>query len=306
MGADDSLHGFGGFSLLFLHEQHEQCSLLGNTYGIVLQLVLGVIAFLALVIKRLLEPEKVRRSWSIWAADAAKQAIGALSAHVINMLLSTGFVVGMQSECLFYMVNFLADAVVGLFINIILLKVVDGIASTGAIRASGDYGRRGFSWAAWFSQLSVWLGIIAISKLVVVCAVVLPFKAPLYTLVELCFAPLARSPKTELFLIMVLIPLLFNAVAFWVQDAFLMKPPAPEDELTGAMWTKENFTATDEDVEHLVSLLRNESVAAESRAASPEAGGSVDPNAVDPHVTAVLAGHHEELARAKYPAYYVA
>lgn len=64
------------YSLIQVTQEEARCSLLGSSFGYVLQLSLGILAFLALVLKRYQEPEKIRRPWTIWAADSSKQALG--------------------------------------------------------------------------------------------------------------------------------------------------------------------------------------------------------------------------------------
>ncbi len=266
MGVGDSFRGIDGVSFLFLGEQSAKCSLVGSTYGILLQCLLGVIALAFLVGKRYLEPAKVRRSWGVWAADASKQAIGAAVAHGMNMLLAARFVAGAESECLFYLVHFLTDALFGLVINILLIMTFDSIAETGfypEVFRSGDYGYE-FSWPTWFAQLSLWLGIVCVSKAVIVTAIVLPFRDPMYTIVDRIFSPLVNYPRVELFLIMVAIPLVFNAIAFWVQDSFLMRPPQ-EPSAGAGVWAKDNFDSAatekkaEEEAEALASLLNKNS-----------------------------------------------
>ncbi len=213
-----------------------------------------------LPVQRYQEPEKMRRTWGIWAADSSKQAIGAFVAHGANMLISYGWASGAQdNECLFYLVNFVADCVVGLAFNIILLKASVHVAEkyfNSDVLTSGEYGNP-FEWSRWLAQLSAWLMVTLIAKALLVFAVVLPFKDPLYRLVDVIFRPLNKYPQLELVLIMVVIPLVLNALTFWIQDHFLMKPL---EDSTG-VWAKDNFDDVDEDILAAIARLEYGDVA---------------------------------------------
>ena len=61
------------------------CSMTG-LLGIIIQLVLGVLSFSVLIIKRF--REKPQRPWKIWIFDTSKQLISQLLAHFINLTIS--------------------------------------------------------------------------------------------------------------------------------------------------------------------------------------------------------------------------
>ena len=71
----------------------EECRLIGGTFAIVIQLLLGVVVLSALFMKRywnvcsckFKEPE---RDFRIWALDVGKQAIGSCFAHACNLVLA--------------------------------------------------------------------------------------------------------------------------------------------------------------------------------------------------------------------------
>ena len=65
------------------YETHEileptQCHILG-IFGLIIQGVLGLLSFLALIIKRYFENPK--RSWTVWGLDTSKQVFSAFLAH---------------------------------------------------------------------------------------------------------------------------------------------------------------------------------------------------------------------------------
>lgn len=71
-------------------EHHEildpqKCQILGS-FGIVIQALLGLLSFLALIVKRYLEHPK--RPMIVWLLDTSKQAFSSVLAHCMNMALA--------------------------------------------------------------------------------------------------------------------------------------------------------------------------------------------------------------------------
>jgi len=66
---------------------HPQCKLMEGLFADVVQLLLGAVAVSILVCKRY--RERPRRPWRIWFMDVSKQGLGALFAHVLNIMIST-------------------------------------------------------------------------------------------------------------------------------------------------------------------------------------------------------------------------
>jgi hypothetical protein len=67
------------------HNEHQQCHILGG-FGIFIQIMLGVLSFAALLVKRYFEFPK--RPLIVWVLDTSKQAFSAVLAHWMNMLLA--------------------------------------------------------------------------------------------------------------------------------------------------------------------------------------------------------------------------
>lgn len=190
----------------------------------------------------------MRRSWAVWGGDSSKQALGAFLAHGANMLISYLWAGGAEdNECLFYLVNFVMDCVFGLIFNIALLKLSTYIAEEyfeSDALTSGFYGEP-FEWSRWAVQTGAWLGVVAVAKVLLVFTLVFPLKGPLYRLVDVLFAPLAKYPELELLLVMVVIPLVLNTATFWISDHYLM---LPLKEANSGMVAKDNFDDLDADV----------------------------------------------------------
>ena len=61
------------------------CSIVGFL-GILIQIILGILSFSVLIIKRHYEDPK--RPWKVWCYDTLKQGISQLLAHFLNLLIS--------------------------------------------------------------------------------------------------------------------------------------------------------------------------------------------------------------------------
>lgn len=208
-----------------------ECKLLSGTFATFLQFMLGVIALSVLVFKRY--QEVPRRPVVIWAFDASKQLVGAGFAHVANLMIAILLYQYDQhhveetagvDQCAFYFVNFSMDTSIGVFFNWVFLEAFSAMAAQckwTALTTPGDYGHP-IQITIWFKQLSSWLLIIFVTKLVIALLIV-AFEKPLSAIARWLFAPLQPYPKTELALVMIACPVLMNALQFWVQDSFLKK-----------------------------------------------------------------------------------
>lgn len=169
--------------------------------------------------------------------------LGAFVAHGANMLLSYGWSSNQTNECLLYLVNFSTDCIFGVAINVIILKfsihVAEKYFESDALE-SGEYGSP-FEWSRWLTQCAFWIAVVLLGKIVLVVALVLPFKDPLYTITDFIFSPLHRYPHVQLVLVMVVIPLFLNAATFWIQDAYLMKPLVPTTSSVSGMYVDDYF-----------------------------------------------------------------
>ena len=58
---------------------------LTSPLAIILQLVLGILAFCILILKRYCEPEETQRCWLVWTLDTSKQGINMLTMHILNI-----------------------------------------------------------------------------------------------------------------------------------------------------------------------------------------------------------------------------
>jgi len=202
----------------------EQCQLLGDRFGVVMQLLLGAVSLFTLMVKRY--QEKPRRSWPVWARDASKQCLGSLLGHGWNivyaqLLVSTEFV----NPCVFYFVSYiLADNLLGIALNYFCLREIIHFTKKyfrSNIMDSGNYGNPARN-SIWFCQVMVWFIIVSVVKAFLFFCFLSPLRHSLYTIGSTILAPLHPFPRVELGFVMILVPFVVNAIQFWVTDSYLM------------------------------------------------------------------------------------
>ena len=99
-----------------------------------------MLSFSVLIVKRYLEFPK--RLWKIWALDTSKQGFSQLIAHFINVLISLVLSNRLSNDaCLWYFITNVLDNTLGVFIIILILKLVEGylLADRWPEYISGNY-----------------------------------------------------------------------------------------------------------------------------------------------------------------------
>lgn len=197
---------------------HHICDFFG-TFGIFVQFILSIVSFSALIVKRF--QEVPRRPVNVFKFDAAKNGIGACMCHFMNIFIAMQFA-GKEDPCPWYFIQILFDATVVVFANFVVLRFFERriMAIWGIEISSGDYGDPP-SLLRWGQQLGVWLAVVIVCKLAVTAFQSL-FEAPLAAFGALVLNPLCFNPHMELFIVVVLLPLVLNAFQFWIVDNYLM------------------------------------------------------------------------------------
>ena len=203
------------------------CHLLEGVFSILVQASLGITALMTLVCKRYVE--RPQRPFRIFVYDASKQAIAALYAHGLNLLLAISLThlltqQNQKDECLWYFVNFCVDLLLGIPLNFILLYIVDRIAvkKRWSSLVSGEYKvTSSFCNRSYVSQILVWIGIVTITKVMLFYCFIYPLSSPLESVADKILKPVSHNPNTELVVVMVLVPFSCNIIQFWIQDTFL-------------------------------------------------------------------------------------
>ena len=143
-------------------------------------------------------------------------------------------------ECIWYFLNFFLDTTIGVLICYTFMKLLECIVQKYQINflKSGFYFEEikrnnkiyyRIKMKMYFSQLMSWLTIIIINKFL------------MYGLNHLCknyfeavgnfiLKPFVFNHKVELLMVMIVFPLLFNAIQFWVFDEILKFNINPESD----------------------------------------------------------------------------
>ncbi|XP_037918923.1 store-operated calcium entry regulator STIMATE-like isoform X2 [Hermetia illucens] len=207
-------------SLLTVQEEIQWTSLhcsknaLTDFFGWFLQGVLASLAFTCLIAKRFCEPPYIRRSWETWWYDTSKQGIGALVIHMTNVYVAPLF---QGDPCTWYIINFLLDSTIGLFIIYVGIRICQFLAKRNKWDAInfGEYNAP----KSWVYQTWIYIGLMAIVKLITTLFVQLDVWDNVKNFVLSPFS----NPKIELAVVMLIIPFFVNILIFWVTDNFLMR-----------------------------------------------------------------------------------
>ncbi|CAH0487263.1 unnamed protein product [Peronospora farinosa] len=250
-------------------ENLTECKLLSGDFAAFLQVLLGLIAFSVLVVKRLRETPQ--RPLMIWAFDAAKQMIGATFAHIANLFIAILLYSRQQvlsesdhesvDQCALYFVNFTLDTTLGVLVNYLLLSGVIFLAfrfDWSSLKTPGDYGNP-VLFRTWFLQVFSWILVIFVCKFLIAILIVI-FQNPLGAFAGVLFNPLKKYPDVELTIVMIACPCSMNAMQFWIQDNFLKKDVRDESCIVSQapQSPPNNLTNDDEKVPSLGTPMDDE------------------------------------------------
>lgn len=255
--------------------------------GIIVQFILGLLSFSALLIKRFFE--KPKRPWIVWILDASKQIWSCEVAHWMNMLLAILLSSNNQADDWdWYFLTFTTDVIIGVFLNYLAMEFLRKVALRYRIEAlnSGVYisdtyvtldvdnyhpnRQTEFSdikLSIWFVQTFVWCLIIIGVKLFLF--IFQNLGAPVLEMVSnTLLGWLNIYPDIKLILIMIIIPVIFNGVQFWVQDNILKANQAATRQFQSLsmMERKKSLTLTHtgDNLHQVYGSRRSASFAAES------------------------------------------
>ncbi|KAL3852189.1 hypothetical protein ACJMK2_015863 [Sinanodonta woodiana] len=185
--------------------------------GLFLQGLLAFLAFTSLIAKRFCEPKYERRPWRIWFYDTSKQGFGAAVIHFANVFLADVF---QGDPCTWYVVSFLLDSTIGLFIIYLGLKITQVIAHRKGWETLffGEYGSPP-QCNAYVGQCGLYILVMIVEKLFMTFLIQFKFWENVRKFI---MAPV-KDPKLELVIVMFIVPLVVNAFIFWVVDNFLKR-----------------------------------------------------------------------------------
>jgi len=211
-----------------------ECRLLDG-FGQFIQIACGLLAFSALIIKRLRAPTE--RPLLIWALDVSKQSVSMAVAHSIGMLAAVTMSSTEQhaSACSWYLVVFTVDVSLGVMVSLALLRVSQHVAAQLDYRplvSSGDYGHvidlsgkliQKPSMRVWAIQMAHWtFGCVGPARFFCLGVVYL-LRDLLGGIASGIHSIFSGHPHVELVFVMLVGPLLLNALQFLVQDAILRR-----------------------------------------------------------------------------------
>ena len=210
-------------------EDNSKCEMFGG-FGVLIQAILGAAAFSIWIVKRYVE--KPRRAWKIWFYDVAKQIISSLVLHLFNLIISA-VLSGDEKDadaCVWYFVTVVLDCTLGAFLSYIFMWLTDGIANssdwtflkTGLYYEefmTGNKKNYRLIWKKYLSQLGVWLAITLIVKIILLIMLKI-CKLFLVNLGTFFLSPFS-NPKVRLVMVMIIFPVILNALYFWVVDNIL-------------------------------------------------------------------------------------
>jgi hypothetical protein len=222
-----------------VEESNSKCEMFGG-FGFFIQAVLGAAAFSILIVKRYIE--KPRRPWKIWFYDVAKQIISSLVLHLFNLIISAILSSDEKDAdaCVWYFVTVVLDCTLGAFLSYIFMWLMDGIANSSdwTILKTGLYydeymeGNKKcykLDWKKYGSQLGVWLVITLIVKIILLIMLKI-CKLFLVNLGTFFLSPFSNA-KVRLVMVMIIFPVILNALYFWIVDNILKLKESDKDEV---------------------------------------------------------------------------
>ena len=229
-------------------EKSAKCEMFGG-FGFLIQAILGAAAFSILIVKRYIE--KPRRPWKIWFYDVAKQIISSVALHLFNLIISAILSSDENDAdaCVWYFVTVFLDCTLGAFLSYIFMWLTDGIANssdwiflkTGLYYEEIKIGNKKnykLIWKKYLSQLGVWLTITLIVKIILLIMLKI-CKLFLVNLGTFFLSPFSNA-KIRLVMVMIIFPVILNALYFWVVDNILKLKESDKGEISLNKEEKEN------------------------------------------------------------------
>ncbi|KAK7102874.1 hypothetical protein V1264_021033 [Littorina saxatilis] len=188
-----------------------------GAFGLFVQALLAFLAFTCLIVKRYCEPKSSRRPWKIWFFDTSKQALGAAVIHFANVFLADMFT---GDPCTWYFISFLLDSTAGLLVIYLGLKLTQILAHRSTCKSLyfGEYGEPP-QCNAWVGQTALYIIVMIVEKLLMTFLVLPSFWVKVRKFI---MTPI-KDPRLELAIVMFIVPLIVNAILFWVVDNFLKR-----------------------------------------------------------------------------------
>lgn len=209
-----------------------ECTLIPGVFGVFIQVLLFAVCCSVLIFKKQLEVKRGdTRTWSEFLLDSSKQLVGAGTIHLLNLVFASVLGgLGGSDACSWYFINIAIDCTLGVGIEYAILRMLTSYVLPSLLSPeevsqfeTGNYGHgQKPDLIRYLKQLGLWVLVVILMKLVMVGVMVL-FSPVLASAADILLSPLKNSQQAKLFMVMILTPLFFNALQFWLVDGFLKK-----------------------------------------------------------------------------------
>ncbi|KAH8704736.1 vacuolar membrane protein-domain-containing protein [Talaromyces proteolyticus] len=222
---------------------------------------LGGLALLSLVYKRW--KERPQRPLKIWAFDVSKQVFGSVMLHLANLVLSM-FSAGhfeirqayQPNPCSFYLLNLGIDTTLGIPILYLVLLIINQLALYTPLARppesieSGNYGNPPrVMW--WFKQAVLYfLALLWMKFAVFILIQVFPV---IVKIGDWALRWTEGNTALQIIFVMLLFPLIMNAIQYYIVDTFIKRKPLLHDE--PQQFGEESFRNSHLDDERRQALL---------------------------------------------------
>ena len=268
-----------------------ECELLGP-FAILVQAALGLLALLSLVYKRW--RERPQRPVKIWAFDASKQVFGSVLLHLANLVMSMFSAGQIQASvaqaaasaagvnggkyqpnpCSFYLLNLAIDTTLGIPILIISLRLLTAGASLTPLAnppesiRSGNYGTP--PRATWWLKQSMiyFIGLLGMKSCVFIVFELLPW---IVQVGDWALRWTEGNEAVQIAFVMLIFPLIMNAMQYYIIDSFIKNKPTPEEEANPDLGGEDDALLADDEV------VDEEEAGKEDGKVAPTKDGPLDP-----------------------------
>ena len=240
-------------------QDEPQCDLF-DLFSLYIQILLALISFSVLIYKRFKEIPK--RPWKIWFYDVFKLICSSILLHFLNLLISYGLNKKyLDDSCKWYFVNLLLDTTLGVLTCYYIIKI--GKFFERKLGIKSFFERTYFEKKnnelilikdIYYSQLGIWILITFLNKLLIFSLIKLLY--PVWSFIGmLILYPFKFNVKLELFMVMIIFPIILNAFQLWIFDNIIK---LDDLQLENNLITKNNKNDNNIDSKNKDSEIKNE------------------------------------------------
>mmetsp|Transcript_9783 Transcript_9783/g.17684 ORF Transcript_9783/g.17684 Transcript_9783/m.17684 type:complete len:254 (+) Transcript_9783:122-883(+) len=204
-----------------------ECHLLGNFAGTIAQLLLFCLCVTSLLLKWRLEVPS--RSLWIFGYDSSKQVLASCWLHLVNLLVAYIFsyvTTGSDhaDECASYWATFIINTTLCLMLNYALLRCSERVwhYRSGKYSDAEEESDQTLEpeQTTWAWQIAVYLGIVTVSRLLVVLMIILPFSEHVASF-GVWGTTWIPNLGIRVMWVMVLTPMILDTLSLWITDQFI-------------------------------------------------------------------------------------